>query len=52
MDGLYDSQILDLLRPVEFAAAGSNPARSLIKAALEKDGRDNITALVIQLGGV
>ena len=52
VDGLYDSQILDLLRPVEFAAEGSNPARSLIKAALEKDGRDNITALVIQLGGV
>ena len=51
VDGLYDSQILDLLRPLEPADAGVNPARSLVKEALGKDGRDNITALVVQVGG-
>jgi len=51
VDGLYDSQICDLLRPLEPADAGVNPARSLVKEALEKDGRDNITALVVRVGG-
>ena len=50
VDGLYDSQICDVLHRSETLDAGINPARQLVKEALEKDGRDNITALVIQLG--
>ena len=50
VDGLADSQILDLLRPAESAATPGNPAHALVKEALEKDGRDNITALVVHLG--
>ena len=51
VDGLYDGQILDVLRRPESAAVGINPAHCLVREALEKDGRDNITALVVQLGG-
>ena len=51
VDGLDDGQLLDRLRPVEGAPTLDNPARSLVQAALEKEARDNITALVIQVAG-
>ena len=44
--GLYDHHLLELLRP---SAPGANPARLLVETSLEKDGSDNITALVIQM---
>ncbi|MEW6303233.1 MAG: protein phosphatase 2C domain-containing protein [Verrucomicrobiota bacterium] len=47
-DGLYDSHILELLRPGS-APMTDNPARQLVEASLEKSGRDNTTALVIQV---
>lgn len=50
VEGLYNSQLVELLRPPESAAAcDANPARRLVEAALVNDGRDNTTALVIQV---
>jgi protein phosphatase len=47
--GLYDDHLIELLRPPESAAAVANPAHRLVEESLEKDGRDNTTALVIQV---
>jgi PPM family protein phosphatase len=49
VEGLYDNHLLDLLRPLKPAKAKTNPARRLVEESLEKDGRDNTTALVIQM---
>ena len=48
-DGLYDHHLLDLLRPVTPAPGGANPAEHLVEASLAQSGRDNTTALVIQI---
>jgi serine/threonine protein phosphatase PrpC len=48
VDGLYDNHLVELLRPPVSAGANANPARRLVEESLEKDGRDNTTALVIQ----
>ena len=50
VDGLDDSQICDVLCPLEIADAAINPAHQLVQEALKKDAHDNITALVVQLG--
>ena len=47
VEGLYDDQLLELLRQPH--SGDVNPAERLVQASLEKDGRDNITALVIQV---
>jgi len=47
-DGLFNSQLLERLRAPEPAEAATSPAQRLVKAALERGGRDNITALVIE----
>jgi protein phosphatase len=47
-DGLYDHHLVELLRPPE-AAPGDNPARRLVEASLANSGRDNTTALVVQV---
>jgi len=44
VEGLYDDQLLELLHP-----AGDNPALRLVKESVDKAGRDNTTALVIQV---
>ena len=49
VEGLYDSHLVELLRPTGSEVAGVNPARRLVEESLEKDGRDNTTALVIQI---
>jgi PPM family protein phosphatase len=49
VDGLYNEHLVELLRSSESAQARSNPAQSLVEAAVEKSGRDNTTALVIQV---
>jgi serine/threonine protein phosphatase PrpC len=46
VEGLYDHSLLELLRTSD---PSTNPARLLVEASLEKDGRDNTTALVIQV---
>ncbi len=50
IDGLFDATILDQLRSPE-ANAPENPAIRLVQAALERSGRDNTTALVVEVGG-
>lgn len=49
IDGLYDYQLEELLRSPDPAEAALNPAQRLVKAALERAGRDNITAQVIEV---
>ena len=49
VEGLYDDHLLDLLRPPKSAKMGPHPARRLVQESLEKDGRDNTTALVVQM---
>ena len=49
-DGLYDQQLLDLLRSPEVAAGDGNAAQRLVEASLANSGRDNTTALVVQVG--
>jgi protein phosphatase len=48
VEGLYDEELLDLLRPTASAPAG-NPARELVHLAVEKSGRDNTTAVVVEV---
>jgi protein phosphatase len=45
--GLYDATLLESLR-ANTPPPGDNLARSLVEAAVERDGKDNTTALVIQ----
>jgi len=49
-DGLYDSALLDLLRPATPVGPEVNPAQRLVDASVLASGRDNTTALVIQIG--
>jgi hypothetical protein len=37
------------LRAPECAGPDANPARHLVTTAVKKDGRDNTTALVVQI---
>jgi protein phosphatase len=48
--GLYDNHVVDLLRPPEPISTRTTEAQRLVTEALEKDGSDNVTALVIQMG--
>ena len=48
-EGLYNHHALDLLRPAQPTKAGDNPAQRLVLEAVKNDGRDNTTALVIQV---
>ena len=48
-EGLYNHHALDLLRPAQPISAGDNPAQRLVAEAVKNDGRDNTTALVIQV---
>jgi PPM family protein phosphatase len=43
-EGLYNEQIVEFLRA---EVSGGNPAHRLVEESLERDGRDNTTALVI-----
>ncbi|MFM1769147.1 MAG: hypothetical protein RJA22_1676 [Verrucomicrobiota bacterium] len=52
-DGLYEHAVLDVLRPPPgapvLAGPDANPARRLVQASVEQSGRDNTTALVIEV---
>ena len=48
-DGLYDERLLDLLRQPDAAQLTQNAALRVVKAALENSGRDNTTALVLEI---
>jgi protein phosphatase len=49
VDGLFDQNLLELLRHPSAEEAGENPARRLVQASIERAGRDNTTALVIEV---
>jgi serine/threonine protein phosphatase PrpC len=49
IDGLFDSQLFDLLRRPDGLEAGVTPAQRLVEASLVRAGRDNTTALVIEI---
>lgn len=48
-DGLYNDHLVELLRSPEVVGGGANPAERLVRESLERSGRDNTTALVIQV---
>ena len=48
VDGLFDSQILDILHSTQPFGPESNPAQRLVHTAVTQAGRDNTTALVIE----
>ena len=47
VDGLFDSGITNCIRAPEPADAALEPAHRLVRAALERSGRDNTTAVVV-----
>lgn len=49
VDGLYDSQLTEILRESELLGDNFDPARKLVQESLAVSGRDNTTALVIQV---
>ena len=48
VDGLYDAQLEDFLREGEHAGSAETPASRLVRESLDRAGRDNTTALVVQ----
>jgi protein phosphatase len=49
IDGLFDSAITGCIRAPEPAGAALDPAQRLVRAALERSGRDNTTAVVVEV---
>jgi protein phosphatase len=49
IDGLFDSQIFNLLRCPDTSEAVATPAQRLVEASLARAGRDNTTAVVIEI---
>ncbi|MEJ0089093.1 MAG: hypothetical protein WDM80_04995 [Limisphaerales bacterium] len=48
-EGLFDRQLVELLRESGIMKIDFNPAQHLVDAAVKNYGRDNTTALVIQV---
>jgi len=49
IEGLFDCQLLALLREPDAVEAAKTPAQRLVDASLANAGRDNTTALVIEI---
>ncbi|MEO6874800.1 MAG: protein phosphatase 2C domain-containing protein [Opitutaceae bacterium] len=49
-DGLWDRQIEELIRTPEPARANQNTALRLVEESVQNSGRDNTTAVVVELG--
>lgn len=49
IEGLYDSQLLELFRSPTPAEATLHPAQRLVTASVQKAGRDNTTAMVVEV---
>ncbi len=49
VDGLWDHHIEELIRTPDAATAGQEAARRLVETAVENSGRDNTTAVVIEI---
>lgn len=50
VEGLYNHQIEELLRTSDFSGTEVRPAERLVAESKSRDGRDNVTALVIRVG--
>ncbi|MEO6034236.1 MAG: protein phosphatase 2C domain-containing protein [Verrucomicrobiota bacterium] len=50
VEKLYDSQLVEVLRSANFSNGKTNPAQLLVNESLEKNCRDNSTALVVRIG--
>ena len=48
-EGLYDAQLYELLRHPDPITIVAPPARRLVEASLERAGKDNTTAVVIEM---
>jgi protein phosphatase len=48
VEGLFNSQLAELLRKSQSSRTASNPAQLLVEASVTNSGRDNTTALVVQ----
>lgn len=48
-DGLYDATLLELLRAPDARQAALNPAERLVQAGVANSGRDNTTAVVVEV---
>ncbi len=49
VDGLFDSQIVELLRYPNPVESQRTPAARLVQASLARSGRDNTTAMVVEV---
>jgi len=49
VEKIYDHELVELLRSGELAKPKANPAQSLVNVALEKNSRDNVTALIVRI---
>jgi len=49
IDGLFDDQLAELIRTPGPAEAQHTPAHRLVEASLERSGRDNTTALLVEV---
>jgi serine/threonine protein phosphatase PrpC len=49
VEGLYDHHVVDILRAAKSQKSRAERAQRLVKEAVEKSGRDNTTALVIEI---
>ena len=48
-EGLYRHQMEDFLKAGRIGDAKFNPARELVETSVKNDGRDNVTALVVEV---
>jgi len=49
VEGLLDNQLVEIVRESQSSKTVSNPAQLLVEASVKNSGRDNTTALVIQI---
>jgi protein phosphatase len=49
IDGLYDEKLLEVLRPPKRKRSQANLAEQLVVQALEQSGRDNTTAVTVEI---
>ena len=49
VDGLFDAHLLEILRGPVGADGEQDPARRVVAEAVERSGRDNTTAMVIEV---
>jgi protein phosphatase len=49
VEGLFDNQLSELLRERQSSEESSNPAQLLVETSVRNSGRDNTTALVVEI---